>query len=214
MKGASWLSYYEHLGAIFHHDGHSKLPHIKVDDEHHSGDYFNPLVLTSRPFILNELVRELLVQMNLINAGGRHISSVYGSALGSITMAYEFARQLNCGFGFTEKVGKKERQVRRFSMPPSGFILVVEDVITTTNELLGTLIALEQTGALLHGTVGTLANLSGLEKVKTDKNEYRIVALSEFQLPSYEVEHCPLCKLGSHALPAKSNWPKLRGYHK
>jgi len=205
-----WGNTFWSLNALYIHDGVSKRPHVALSDTVHASGYFNSFILAERPRLLSKPIDELLVKMRLGRPGSlQSFDAVIGSADGSIPVAFEVARQTDCRFGYTEKQGDG-RVLRRFDVRRNRLVLVVEDVITTGQEAVKTIMAIEALGGQVYPMIGTLLSLLSGETLATPVGELPVVALSRTGFDTWSVAECPLCRLGSRAIARpRANWKDL-----
>ena len=131
---------------------------------------------------------------------------MFGSAFGAITIAFEFARQLECKAGFTEPVDGA-LALKRFQVAAGERIIVVEDTITTGGSTKITIAALEATGAVIAPEVYLLVDRTDGEVLAPR----RLHAAARIQVQAWDAADCPLCAEGSEAIRPKANWTQLTG---
>jgi len=193
------------LGALWIHDGNPQRPHALLTSGNHSNGFFNASFIICDP---EELYR-IWQWFHSLNYYRIYPDWVFGSALGAINIAYEFARNYkNCKAGFTEPTivdGEKKMIVKRFEVKPGDTVVMVEDVMTTGGTTIRSIEALEQKGAIVHSEIYVIVNRSGKESLEGRK----IIAFIDKEMPIWQPDECPLCKEGSQALRPKGNWDKL-----
>ena len=212
----AWIRTFEELGALWIYDGDPcpENPHALLTSGRHSNGYFNAANVMHHPKVCR-LACQGLVNLLIVDSGGtasfNRIGSVCGSAMGAITMAHEIAAGLNISTGYTEKGedgdGQKVMLAKRFPVESVRTTLVVEDVITSFGTTKMTIAALQNGGAKVEPIVLVLVNRSG----QTEFDGFRVMALVERELPTWEPDECPYCQAGSKAIRPKENWDKLTG---
>ena len=187
--------------ALWLHGGEADQPHAILTSGLHSSGFFNGTRIIEDPQLMS-----LHVIDNWAGEYPKDIDWVFGTAMGAITLASHLAHKIGCKFGFTEKVDGGI-VLKRFDVKPGDRVLVVEDTITTGSSTRATIEILEACGATVHDTILCIADRSngkGLEP-------RRIVPVISLNFQTWKSDECPLCRAGSKALPAKSNWDKLMG---
>ncbi len=117
------------------------------------------------------------------------VKGVVSPALGAVVIGYEIARQLGKDFIFTERVEGKMTLKRGFEIEEGAKYLVVEDVFTTGSSTQEVVEVVEKNG----GQVVLAVSLVQRQKELELKVPHTSLLLLE--LPIYEPEDCPLCKL-------------------
>jgi orotate phosphoribosyltransferase len=123
------------------------------------------------------------------------VSVVVAPAIGGIIVAHETARALGVRALFTERESGVMTLRRGFRIDPGERVLVVEDVVTTGGSTLETIDAVKSAGGLVVGA-GSVVDRSGGAVDLGIRRE----ALLTLEVPAYEPERCPLCKLGTPAV--------------
>lgn len=123
------------------------------------------------------------------------VSVVVAPAIGGIIVAHETARALGVRALFTERESGVMTLRRGFRIDPGERVLVVEDVVTTGGSTLETIDAVKSAGGLVVGA-GSVVDRSGGAVDLGIRRE----ALLTLEVPAYEPERCPLCKLGTPAI--------------
>jgi len=216
MNTNKWKGIFSKLDGYWEHDENPKRPHALLTSKKHSNGYFNGSMVVRQPDVLRTACEELI---EMIGSSLNNCSSnmqVFGSANGAVGIACMMGYLLKVPWGFTEPViddnGVKQMVLKRFPVQKDENILVVEDVGTTWGTTLKTIKALEDAGAVVINKVGVFVNRSGKQILTECAEDKIIVPLIDVELPTWDVpggEECPLCKIGSEALPPKANWDKL-----
>ena len=206
MSEKAWIRSFQNAGALWLYEGEPSpdKPHGEMTSGKHSNGFFNASLVIKDPHLLNSACSEL----SSLIGGKSQVSWVIGSAMGAVTIAYQMWDFVDSAkyAGFTEKV-VDDMVLKRFSLEPDSQVLVVEDVMTTGGTTRKTIAAIERAGGQVIDTIGVLVNRSGM----VDLDGRKIVALIERELPLWESENCPYCKIGSKALRPKEHWHELVG---
>lgn len=193
-----------HLGAFWRHSSQTTQPHAELTAGKHSDGNFNATKLIESPTVVEQIAQGLKEAMARQEAP----TWVVGSPFGSITLAYELARQLTCCAGFTERTARGGHlALKRFELEPGARVLVVDDVITTGGTASDSIAAVAQTGGEIVDYVCAIVNRSGSPRL----GERKIIALLEPTFSVWEPAACPLCQQGSLAIRPKGNWHLLTG---
>lgn len=221
MLKEEWLKVYRNCNAIWIHDGNSKRPHALLTSGMHSDGFCNTNRVAENPSTYEKAVCDLLKVFALHGEHVQNVDRVVGPAMGAITLAYIMALNINysrpqpsCLCGYTEKENgavSKRMVFTKIPIETGERVLVVEDVTTTGESAHLTAIAVENAGGIALPFVLTLVNRSGLEEIHGRK----IIALINHPMQTWTKEKCPLCKMGSEALPPKSaeNWKHLNAQY-
>lgn len=204
-----WIDHFTKVGALWIYDGEpcAERPHGEMTSGNHSNGFFNGSLVIRHPGLCEEACCELYLMLSRVSTIDRNeVHSVWGSAMGAITIAHEVASQFNIPFGFTEKDGD-QMIVKRFPVQKDEGILVVEDVMTTGGTTRKTIAALESAGANILPYILVLVNRSGMKEFEGRQ----IIALIDRELPLWQPDECPYCKVGSKALRPKTHWDELVG---
>ena len=210
---AETLRFLKEHRAFWEHDGDPRQPHVLATHGDHLGVYVNWTPIVENPALLERVCRELareLATREGLDCYGR----VVGPAHGANFLVYEMARALTLrtGFpwraGFTEPQPDKSTLLKRFDVVNQP-ILVIDDALTTLEGSIAKTVAeVKRNGGKVLPFVATLFNRSGLTRI----GEREIVALISRRLPAHQAGSCPLCAIGSKAIPAaKGNWELLNG---
>lgn len=217
-----WRSEYEKRGALWIHDGNPKRPHALLTSGKHSDGFFNSVLVTEDPWLLNEAAEDLTEL--LLDEGMRaqllEIDRVVAPAMGAVTLGFTLASHLGYTrgrailFAYTEKVGVGEKKWMVFNksdIRPRETVLLVEDVITTGGSTELSAHSVSEAGGRTLPFVAALVNRSGSLQI----DGRHVVALVDRELTNWEPEECPLCKDGSEAIRPKEgeNWARLTARH-
>lgn len=208
---ADVLEFFKVHRAFWEHGGDPRQPHVLATHGDHLGVYVNWTPIVENPVLLGSVCRELVKKM--VGREGLHCHGrVVGPAHGANFLVYEMARALTLQTGFSWLAGFSEPQpdkstlLKRFDVVDQP-VLVIDDTLTTREGSIAKTVAeVKKNGGRVLPFVVALFNRSGLTHI----GEREIVALISRQLPAYQAGSCPLCALGSKAIPAaKGNWKLL-----
>lgn len=199
-----WSGAFAEAGGLWRHDGEASRPHALLTSGLHSDGYVNATKLIEQPGLLERVVRDWADLIRRQPAAPP--DWVAGAALGAVTLAYEFARQLGCRAAFTEP-HEGALLLKRFTWPANARVLVVEDVVTTGGSTRSTIAACEAAGAVVAPEVFALVDRSDGSVLAPR----RIVPATRVAVQTWKPEECPLCRQGSEALRPKANWGRLTG---
>lgn len=181
MSQDEWRQLLEHAGAL-------RQGHFELSSGRHSTTYVQCALVMQFPESAERLGRALAGEFH-----GIAIDAVASPALGGILVGHEVARSLGVRAVFVERDASGQMALRRgFSFRPGERVLVVEDVWTTGGSTRETIAVVEETGGRAVAA-GALIDRSGgrLEFLVPTR------ALLEMNVPSYDPEDCPLCRLGN-----------------
>ena len=186
--------------------------HFLLSSGKHSEYYLQSARVLEYPEVAEKLARELAKQ--IIEAGIK-VDTVCSPAIGGVLAGYELARALGVRFIFTERVNGEMTLRRGFEVKPGEKILICEDIITTGGSAMEAAREVEKRGAEVVG-FAAIANRGVCQRVN-GKNERKsecklpadkpFFALEDFDFEVYDIEECPMCKMGACA-PVK---PGSRG---
>ena len=115
---------------------------------------------------------------------------VVSPAMGGVIIGHALSKILNCRAIFVERKHNSFELRRGFSINKGDIALVVEDVITTGGSALETVSLIKEYGASVQGVASIIDRSNG----KAFQNIIHH-SLWQLDLPSYQPEECPLCKL-------------------
>ena len=205
MSQQKWIKKLEELGALWIHDKNPKRPYALLTSGKHSNGFFNMTKVMEHPKLLEEVCKEIVHQ----NPLDEKPDIVVGSALGAITIAHVFAKQLGAKFAFTEKDEVQNiMALKRFNIEPGDKVLIVEDVMSTGGTTLKTIKTLEGIGAEILPEIFLIVNRLGEKELDGKK----IKALIDYPMPTWKPGKCPFTEDGQEPVPAvrpKQNWEDL-----
>lgn len=177
----------ERLLAIFQQTGALLEGHFQLTSGLHSSRYLQcALVLQHPPHA--EWIGQAIGARFLED----RVSVVVAPAIGGIIVAHETARALGVRALFTERDSGAMTLRRGFRIEPGERVLVVEDVVTTGGSTRETIDSVKSAGGLVV-SAGSVVDRSGGAVELGIRRE----ALLTIDVPAYEPERCPLCKMGT-----------------
>jgi orotate phosphoribosyltransferase len=209
-----WIKEYMKSGALWIHDGNPKRPHVVLSSKKHSNGFFNSELVMDDPVLLNDAAYDLVSKMGhdfAVNI--QAVKCVAGPAMGAITWAHDVARHISlitgngCRRAYAEKDEELGMVFKRTAPREGDVVLPVEDVLTTGGSVSLMLKAIRACKAETKPFVGLIVNRSGQSMVEG----HALVALITRPMPTWELNECPLCAVGSKVVSAKGkdNWALL-----
>jgi orotate phosphoribosyltransferase len=180
MKQEEVLDIYTRTGALL-------TGHFLLSSGLHSDRYLQSALVLQQPEIATRLCAALAGHFRELNIG-----VVIAPALGGVFVSHETARALGVRAIFAERVNGELTLRRGFSIKPGERVLVVEDVITTGKSTRETIEVVHRAGGDVVAA-GSLVDRSG-GKAELGVPYHALVTL---EVPTYQPEHCPMCKAGS-----------------
>ena len=214
-----WINEYKKRNALWIHDDDPRRPHARLSSGKHSNGFFNSELVMEDPTMLDDACADLLhllMQDDQFNM--EDVDRVAGPAMGAITIAHDVARHISrkrsrpCLRAYAVKVflrGQEYMAFEKTRIDPGTRILFAEDVVTTGRSTDLTKAAVSEKNGIALPFVVALVNRSELGHVAGAK----IFALINHHMPAWDQNECPLCELGSEAVPAKGNWERLNASH-
>ena len=180
----------ERLLEIFQQTGALLEGHFQLTSGLHSPRYLQCALVLQHPAHAEWIGRAI---------GARflddRVSVVVAPAIGGIIVAHETARALGVRALFTERDSGVMTFRRGFHLDPGERVLVVEDVVTTGGSTRETIDAVRTVGGLAVGAGSVVDRSAGAVELGVRRE-----ALLTLDVPAYEPERCPLCKLGTTAI--------------
>lgn len=214
-----WIQAYQDREALWFHDGNPRRPHALLSAGRHSNGYFNSELIIQESALLDQAAADLLSLLQKAGLNITYVERVVGPAMGAITLAHDLARHIGyatqsaCLRGYTIKAGEKGGETMAFDdrvqVQPGEKVLLAEDVVTTFRTVKLTAEVLIDKEAVPLPFVSALVNRSG----ETEVSQFKIVALIQKPMATWDAIDCPLCKEGSRAIrpKARENWTQLVG---
>ena len=156
--------------------------HFVLSSGLHSAQYVQCARLLSQPRISNKFVSSLAAK---IKKQIKKIDLILSPAMGGIVIGYEIGRILNKETIFCERVNKKFKLRRGFSIKKNSRVLIVEDVITTGKSSLECVELIKKSKAKLVG-FACLIDRSEHKKIK-----YKVISQVKLEIPTYNKSNLP-----------------------
>lgn len=194
-------------GQIYRGEPTADVFHFVLNSGLHSACYLNcPLVLAESNLL--SIFAQQMIQTCSIRIG--QVDWVIGSAMASVSLAAEIARQLQCRAGYVEKGKGKALEHFRFIIPEDERVFVINELMTTGG---GTTwdtkrLVQEQNPFPIQflPMAGVLVSRSKDDSLKDGTPVKHVFRFDDF--PTYTA--CPFCDVGSPLFEGgKKDWGKL-----
>tara|TARA_B100001121_G_C18595370_1_gene576698 strand:- start:491 stop:1072 length:582 start_codon:yes stop_codon:yes gene_type:complete len=156
--------------------------HFVLSSGLHSAQYVQCARLLSQPRISNKFVSSLAAK---IKKEIKKIDLILSPAMGGIVIGYEIGRILNKETIFCERVNKKFKLRRGFSIKKNSRVLIVEDVITTGKSSLECLELIKKSKAKLVGFACLI------DRSEHKKTKYKVISQVKLEIPTYKKSNLP-----------------------
>ena len=158
--------------------------HFILSSGLHSAKYIQCAKLLSYPHLSNKICLSLSKK---IKKNFKKIDIILSPAMGGIIIGYEIGKLLKKQAIFCERVDKKFKLRRGFSIKPKSNVLIVEDVITTGKSSLECVKLIKKSKARLVG-YACIIDRSDNKKVKIKK---KIISQIKLNVPTYKFNKLP-----------------------
>ena len=158
--------------------------HFVLSSGLHSSIYIQCAKLLSFPKLANKICKSLKTK---INRNFKKIDLIIAPAIGGIVIGYEIGRLLNKETIFCERVNKKFKLRRGFSIKKKSKVLVIEDVITTGKSSIECSQLIKNAKAKIVG-YACLIDRSNKKNLKIKK---KIVSQIKIKIPTYKKNNLP-----------------------
>ena len=158
--------------------------HFILSSGLHSAKYIQCAKLLSYPHLSNKICLSLCQK---IKKNFKKIDTILSPAMGGIIIGYEIGKLLKREAIFCERVNKKFKLRRGFSIKPKSNVLIVEDVITTGKSSLECVRLIKKSKARLVG-YACIIDRSDNKKVKIKK---KIISQIKLNVPTYKFNKLP-----------------------
>ncbi|MDD5567061.1 MAG: hypothetical protein PHH01_02605 [Patescibacteria group bacterium] len=182
------------------------IPHALLTKGGHSNGFINTLVVLSYTNLCHILAHQLVNRIRRAYDGP--INWVVGSDHAGAALSHSVAFILNARHDFTEKGPDGTQVWRRHRIPAGEIVLQVEELMTTS----GTLMAVRNGIRAGNPEPVTLAPVVGVLVHRSDVTEIEdtpVISTFHFDITNWTPEGCPLCPIGSKALPPKKIWEQF-----
>ena len=160
--------------------------HFILSSGLHSAQYVQCAKLLSYPKLSEKFIRSLAFK---IKKKVKKIDIILSPAMGGIIIGYEIGKLLGKETIFCERVNKKFKLRRGFSIKKNSRVLIVEDVITTGKSSLECVKLIKKSGAILLG-FACLIDRSNKQTLKIKGK--KIVSQVKLIIPTYKEKNVPL----------------------
>lgn len=199
-----WNGTFEDAGAIW------RMPEDNSDSAHvvtrlsglHVTSYFNSDMIVSRPDLLDEVIKDVLVPQ--IEDRGVLPEWVLSYTPYGVLVAGACARILVSQVAYTNPAANNQLSRE----PEDGDeVLVVCDDLHGGGSVREVVTQAQFYGANPAPIVFTLANMSGSRTL----DKFDVISAVEIENREHPKDDCPMCRAGSYALDARENWAELIG---
>jgi len=217
MIGNDFLSLFKVCNAIWIRDEDPEVPHALLTSGKHSNGYVDCSQVLKYPnlkeILVTRLLHNVLAPFEIREYGSYlhgKLDYILSSSMAAVTLGDSVANKLDLAFVYTEKVNGVQK-LKRFEIPDGAKILQVEELVTTlktTREVTRAVMEKNKNVKFIqdeNGKIIVLTLVHRPEKLPIEYPDYRILPLVEIEIHNWTPEECPLCRLGSEALPPKLN---------
>ena len=159
--------------------------HFILSSGLHSPKYVQCAKLLSHPHLAKKIILSLSKK---IKKNFKQIDIILAPAMGGIIIGYEIGRLLKKETIFCERVDKKFKLRRGFSIPKNSRVLIVEDVITTGKSSLECFSLIKKSKAKLLG-FACIIDRSDKKSLKI-KNK-KIISQVKIEVPTFKKNNLP-----------------------
>ena len=160
--------------------------HFILSSGLHSPKYVQCAKLLSHPHLAKKIILSLSKK---IKKKFKQIDIILAPAMGGIIIGYEIGRLLKKETIFCERVNKKFKLRRGFSIPKNSRVLIVEDVITTGKSSLECFSLIKKSKAKLLG-YACIIDRSDKKNLKI-KNK-KIISQVKIEVPTFKKNNLPI----------------------
>jgi len=160
--------------------------HFILSSGLHSPKYVQCAKLLSHPHLAKKICLSLSKK---IKKNFKQIDIILAPAMGGIIIGYEIGRLLKKETIFCERVNKKFKLRRGFSIPKNSRVLIVEDVITTGKSSLECFSLIKKSKAKLLG-FACIIDRSDKKSLKI-KNK-KIISQVKIEVPTFKKNNLPI----------------------
>ena len=160
--------------------------HFILSSGLHSPKYVQCAKLLSHPHLAKKICLSLSKK---IKKNFKRIDIILAPAMGGIIIGYEIGRLLKKETIFCERVNKKFKLRRGFSIPKNSRVLIVEDVITTGKSSLECFSLIKKSKAKLLGCA-CIIDRSDKKNLKI-KNK-KIISQVKIEVPTFKKNNLPI----------------------
>lgn len=179
MNADAVLAAYRQSGALI--EGHFKL-----SSGLHSAAYLQSALVLQHPARAEELGRALADRLRSLNA-----TVVVSPAMGGLIIGHEVGRALGVRAMFVERQDGAMTLRRGFSLEPTDWVVVIEDIVTTGLSTTEAIAAVEATGAKVVGAGSIIDRSGGRARLPVP-----FEALASLSIAAHDPAACPMCAAG------------------
>jgi orotate phosphoribosyltransferase len=176
----------EEILDLFRRHGALLEGHFRLSSGLHSSGYLQAALVLQYPEHAAALGAALATRLSDLRP-----SCVLSPALGGIVIGHEVARALGTRAMFVERHDGHLTLRRGFTIGDAERLVVVEDVLTTGGSSRETIQVAQASGAQVVGAAAVIDRSGGAVDLGVP-----LFALADVTLPTYEPDHCPLCREG------------------
>ncbi len=199
--------------AYWLHNGDSSKPHVELTSGLCSNGFINTLKA------LHELkharrLADLIVHQIRAEIGEQQVDWVIGSPMAGITLAHDIGHAIGAKkSGFVEKDPSGDKGVflwNRHTIGPEETVLQIEELITTSQTLMGVKETIERDNEHPINWIGAVGSVVHRPvSLPQQYDERKVIALIEREIWAVEQSKCELCAAGSERYRPKQHWDKL-----
>ena len=160
--------------------------HFILSSGLHSPKYVQCAKLLSHPHLAKKICLSLSKK---IKKNFKQIDIILAPAMGGIIIGYEIGRLLKKETIFCERVNKKFKLRRGFSIPKNSRVLIVEDVITTGKSSLECFSLIKKSKAKL---VGFACIIDRSDKKSLKIKNKKIISQVKIEVPTFKKNNLPI----------------------
>ena len=160
--------------------------HFILSSGLHSPKYVQCAKLLSHPHLAKKIILSLSKK---IKKNFKQIDIILAPAMGGIIIGYEIGRLLKKETIFCERVNKKFKLRRGFSIPKNSRVLIVEDVITTGKSSLECFSLIKKSKAKL---VGFACIIDRSDKKSLKIKNKKIISQVKIEVPTFKKNNLPI----------------------
>ena len=160
--------------------------HFILSSGLHSPKYVQCAKLLSHPHLAKKIILSLSKK---IKKNFKQIDIILAPAMGGIIIGYEIGRLLKKESIFCERVNKKFKLRRGFSIPKNSRVLIVEDVITTGKSSLECFSLIKKSKAKL---LGFACIIDGSDKKSLKIKNKKIISQVKIEVPTFKKNNLPI----------------------
>tara|TARA_B100000427_G_scaffold218898_1_gene182929 strand:- start:167 stop:754 length:588 start_codon:yes stop_codon:yes gene_type:complete len=158
--------------------------HFVLSSGLHSPKYVQCAKLLSFPNKANKICKSL---SSKIKKNFKNVNLILSPAVGGIIIGYEIGKLLNLETIFCERVNKRFKLRRGFSIKKNARVVIVEDVVTTGKSSLECVKLIKKAKAKILG-FACIIDRSNKKNLKIKK---KVISHLKINIPTYKKSHLP-----------------------